>query len=194
MPGGSIEVGHRVFISYGAAISSQVNVRIADDSRLGPFVVIADSDFHEVGDRNAIARPVPVTVGRGVVVGSRVTILPGSEIGDGAVIRGGSVVSGRVADGAVVGGVPARSVTEDVQAEGHDVAAVVMRVLDLSSLPDVRDGPAEIPQWDSLGALKLFLALEEAFGIDLGSDDVAAAQSVAGLAEVVKSALRRRDA
>jgi acyl carrier protein len=193
MPSGSIQIGHRVFVSYGAAIFSQTDVRIADDTRLGPFAVIMDSDFHVVGNLRAYAnaRTAPVAVGRGVIIGSRVTILRGSDIGDGAVIRSGSVVAGRVAEGAVVGGVPARSITETEQ-DGHDVATVVMRVFGLASLPEIADGPAEIPQWDSLGALNLFVALEESLGIELRCEDVARARSVASLTEVVESARRSR--
>lgn len=194
VPGGSIQIGHRVSISYGAAIYSQIDVRIANDARLGPFTVIMDHDFHAVGNLHATGRSAPVAVGRGVVIGSRVTILRGSDIGDGAIVRNGSVVSGRVAEGAVVGGVPARSISERPQGEDYEVATIVMRVFRLSSLPDLLEGPAEIPQWNSLGALNLLLALEEAFGIELRYEDVAAARSVDGLTEAVEFARRRCNA
>jgi hypothetical protein len=117
--------------------------------------------------------------------------LRGAEIGDGAVVESGSVVSGRIADGTVVGGVPARPVTEPALGEGHDVATVVMRVFRLPKLPDPVDGPVEIAQWDSLGTLHLLLALEDTFGIQLSSDDVAKAGSVAGLTKLVEFARRR---
>jgi maltose O-acetyltransferase len=49
-----------------------------------------------------------VVIGRAVWVGSRVTILPKTRIGDGAVIQAGAVVSGTVPECAVFGGNPAR--------------------------------------------------------------------------------------
>src|SRR5262245_23598559 len=48
---GRLEIGDSVLISYGAAISSELEVSIGDGTRLGPFTVIMDSDFHVAGDR-----------------------------------------------------------------------------------------------------------------------------------------------
>jgi acetyltransferase-like isoleucine patch superfamily enzyme len=49
-----------------------------------------------------------VTIGNAVWIGSRVTILPKTVVGDGAVIQAGAVVSGAVPRCAVYGGNPAR--------------------------------------------------------------------------------------
>ncbi len=43
-----------------------------------------------------------------VWLGSRVTILPGTKIGEGAIIQGGSVVHGKIPPYAIVGGNPAK--------------------------------------------------------------------------------------
>jgi len=190
---GRIEIGDDVFISYGAAISAESAVIIGDRTRLGPFVVVMDSDFHVAGDRNARAESTPVKIGRDVVVGSRVTVLRGADIGDGARVQGGSVVSGTVAAGAVVGGVPARALVEHGAHEA-DVPRLVQRVLGLSVLPQSQDGPKEIPVWDSLGTLKLLLALEEAFGVVLGEEAMRSARSVSELERVVERAQRRTPA
>jgi len=192
MRGGSIEIGDRVVVYYGAAISSQLSVSIGDDVRIGPFSVIMDSDFHVAGDRNALAQPAPVKIGKRVVVGSRVTILRGSEIGDDAQVQSGSVVSGVVPDGARVSGVPARSIHE--ASEGAvDLPALVTRVLGLASPPSLDQGPAEIPEWDSLGALKLLLAIEEAFGISVGEEEMARAKSVSDLSRIAAAASKKND-
>lgn len=50
----------------------------------------------------------PVLIGNDVWIGGRVTILPGVNIGNGAVIGAGSVVTKDVPEYAVVGGNPAR--------------------------------------------------------------------------------------
>ena len=106
--GGSLVIGDRVVISYGAAISAMCQVTIADGTNIGPYVVIMDSDFHGIDDRNGPGKMAPVSIGRNVSIGARVTILRGAQIGDGAKVRSGSVVTGRVESGTTVGGVPAR--------------------------------------------------------------------------------------
>lgn len=49
-----------------------------------------------------------IEIGNFVWVGSRVTILPGTKIGDGAIIQAGSVVHGEIPPLAIVGGNPAK--------------------------------------------------------------------------------------
>jgi len=49
-----------------------------------------------------------VTIGDFVWMGTGVTILPGAQIGEGAVIQAGSVVSGKIPDYAIAGGAPAK--------------------------------------------------------------------------------------
>jgi acetyltransferase-like isoleucine patch superfamily enzyme/acyl carrier protein len=190
--GAKIIIGDQVRISYGAAISAWREVTIGDDTRIGPFVVIMDSDFHVVGDRDRPAEPEPVHIGHRVTIGARVTILPGSAIGDGATIASGSVVSGQIPKGATVAGVPARAATNGTEKQATGLADLVMRVLGLSAPPAPSDGPNEIPQWDSLGSLKLLLALEDAYHLILGEEDMKAARSVGKLAEIVEAALTRR--
>lgn len=49
-----------------------------------------------------------IEIGECVWVGSRVTILPGTKIGEGAIIQAGSVVHGEIPPCAIVGGNPAK--------------------------------------------------------------------------------------
>jgi acetyltransferase-like isoleucine patch superfamily enzyme/acyl carrier protein len=187
-PGGAIEIGDRVSIAYGAAISAQLEVRIGDDTRIGPFVVVMDSDYHVAGDRNALAQPAPIRIGNGVTLGARVTILRGSDIGDGARAESGSVISGHVPAGAIVAGVPARPISEKGGGAEVNVLEVVMSALGLSERPNPEHGPSDIPQWDSLGALKLLLALEDAFAISIDEEQLKSATSVAALQRIVETA------
>lgn len=48
-----------------------------------------------------------VKIGNYVWVGSRVTILPGAELGDGCIVQAGAVVSGKFPPNAILGGNPA---------------------------------------------------------------------------------------
>ena len=190
--GGRITIGNGVRISYGAAISAREAVTIGDRVQIGPFVVLMDSDFHVAGSRETKDEPLPVQIEADVRIGARVTILRGSVIGAGAVLLDGSVVSGRVAAGDVVSGVPARSISAAQSgADGLEISVLVQRVLGLASRPNESDGPAQISEWDSLGALKLVLALEEAFGITLDEKEIKSMISVAEIGRVVAAAKER---
>jgi acetyltransferase-like isoleucine patch superfamily enzyme/acyl carrier protein len=200
---GLLRIGDDVSIGHGSALAASVSVSIGDRTRIGPFCVLMDTDFH--GERVRGARPAtntpagadsgfaPVQIGADVRIGVHVTVLRGASIGDGATITSGSVVNGRIPPGAEAGGVPARALDEaagsqDADSGGTDVMAIVARVFGLSSLPDLRSGPDQIPQWDSLGTLKLLLSLEEAYGITLDQDVVAGIHSVADLQTAVEFA------
>nr|WP_277200415.1 DapH/DapD/GlmU-related protein [Veillonella seminalis] len=62
--------------------------------------------------RNHIAVATPVTIGNDVWIGGNVTILPGINIGDKAVIAAGAVVTKDVPANTVAGGVPAKVIKE----------------------------------------------------------------------------------
>jgi acetyltransferase-like isoleucine patch superfamily enzyme/acyl carrier protein len=187
-PGARITIGDGVQISYGAAIAAQEAVDIGSHSSLGPFVVIMDNDFHKVGDRNAAGAVAPIRIGANVRIGTRVTILRGSVIGDNAQVLSGSMVSGLVPAGVTVGGVPARVINGRTVAAGgnlNGMAVLVQQVLGLAELPAPGDGPAQIAAWDSLGSLRLLLAIEESFGISIREAEMQAANTVAALAAIV---------
>ena len=189
-----IVIGNRVRIAYGAAISARSEVAIGDDVEIGPFSVIMDSDYHVVGDRSAVDEPLPVRIEARARLGARVTVLRGSVIGAGAVVLDGSVVSGKVAPGAVVSGVPARVVAasgSNADANPVDLSNLVMSVLGLASPPAEADGPGTIREWDSLGALKIVLAVEEAYGVSLNEQELKAIVSLAELAQVIETARGR---
>jgi acetyltransferase-like isoleucine patch superfamily enzyme/acyl carrier protein len=185
--GAELSLGAGSHVSFGAAISAYDRVRIGERTRIGPFVVIMDSDFHVAGDRAAPAPPKPIVIGDDVVIESRVTILRGSTIGSGARIRSGSVVSGQIAAGVVAAGVPANAWSEE-SAATSDVRSVVMSALNLASLPDLADGPAQIAEWDSFGALKLLLSLEKNFKVTIREEQIKGARCIADLAAVVEAA------
>ena len=108
--GARIVIGDSVAIAYGAAVTAIRSIEIGDGTQIGPFVVIMDSDFHRVGNRDDGGDVAPVVIGRNVRIGARVTILRGTTIGDNASIRSGSTVQGVVRAGSTVAGVPAKRV------------------------------------------------------------------------------------
>jgi acetyltransferase-like isoleucine patch superfamily enzyme len=107
-PQARIVIGDDVMISYGAGISAMRAVEIGSGTRIGPFCLIMDNDYHKAGDHRELAgTSAPIHIGRNVEIGARVTVLRGSRIGNGVRVLSGSCVCGVVPEGAVVAGVPA---------------------------------------------------------------------------------------
>jgi acetyltransferase-like isoleucine patch superfamily enzyme len=100
-----IRMGKRVAAGLGVTmdIFFPQLISIGDDSILGYNTVIL---AHEFLVREL--RTGPVDIGKEVMIGANVTILPGVRIGDGASVSACSLVNSDVPAGALVGGVPAR--------------------------------------------------------------------------------------
>jgi acetyltransferase-like isoleucine patch superfamily enzyme len=189
MPGARIVLGDRIVISYGAALAAAHAIEIGDDTRVGPFCVVLDHDYHKLGERNVPGVGAPVQIGRGVTIGARVTVLRGALIGDGARVLSGSTIVGIVAAGALVSGVPAIVKRMGVQRRSDPlVAAVVARVFGLAAAPDPLDGPGTIAAWNEIGAMRLLLALETSFGLTLSADRIRRASNVADVSRLVARA------
>jgi acetyltransferase-like isoleucine patch superfamily enzyme len=110
-PQGIIDIGDGVYINYGSIISALLRVRIGSNVMLGNYCIIADTEIPGIGDppgKLSIA-PRPIEIGDGAWLAARVTVLPGSHIGAGAVIAAGSIVAGDIAPGDLAGGIPART-------------------------------------------------------------------------------------
>lgn len=110
----SAENGAVLELKTGAGVSSSqlianVGIEVGEGSMIGAGCLICDSDMHEVplgsGKAKAMA---PIKIGKKVFIGARSIILKGVNIGDGAVIGAGSVVTTNVPTGALVAGNPAQ--------------------------------------------------------------------------------------
>lgn len=111
-PEGRLEIGDRCFINYGASIGALSHIVIGNRVNIGTYVMIIDSEFHGLYDRDTPPAPEPVRIEDDVWIGSKASILPGVTIGRGAVVGTGSVVTKDVPPFAVVAGVPAKVVRE----------------------------------------------------------------------------------
>jgi acetyltransferase-like isoleucine patch superfamily enzyme/acyl carrier protein len=192
-PGARIRIGNGVRIGHAAAISCASRVEIGDDVAIGDYVMIMDSDFHVAGDADATATPVPVVIEPGAVLGHRVVVLPGARIGAGATVRSGSVVSGVIAPGSTVAGNPALPVggrPSAVEAADRSVGEIVAQVFDLAEPAGPALGPSDVPAWDSLGALRLLLEVETAYGVLIDEQRMAGVSSVADLERLVAASRR----
>lgn len=108
--GKNIHFGQDVFVNSGCRFQDQGGIDIGDGSLIGHNAVITTLNHDMAPSRRADMHPAPVVIGRGVWLGSNVTVLPGVTIGDGAVVGAGAVVTKDVAARAVVVGVPAKQV------------------------------------------------------------------------------------
>ncbi len=109
-PDGHIEIGDGVFINYGSIVSAHLRVRIGSNVMLGNYCIVADTEIPGIDEPpgRPSTEPRAVEIGDGAWLAARVTVLPGTRIGAGAVIAAGSVVAGDIPSGSVAGGIPAR--------------------------------------------------------------------------------------
>ena len=169
---------------------------LGDGTVIGPFVQILDSDLHAAGAHGVMPEPEPVRIGRGVIIGAWSMILPGTIIGDGAVVEPHSVVSGAIAAGVTVTGNPATPRVRPGPARpGHDTTDLVCETIQatfgLTTPPEPAINRDAIPAWNSLGALRLLVALTDATGLALPDTELLGATSVDEVTEIVERALVR---
>lgn len=89
------------------------HISIGNDVAISKGVVIRDSDNHQIiGNSNPISQTIKI--GNHVWIGLNATILKGVNIGDGAIIAAGAVVTKDVPANAIVAGVPAKIIRTDV--------------------------------------------------------------------------------
>ncbi|HEY0882752.1 MAG TPA: acyltransferase [Archangium sp.] len=109
-PDARLVIGADCSINYGVSIGCTKDVRIGDRCRLGPYVMIVDSAFHELLDRSKRPPSQPVVIEDDVWIGAKASIMPGVRIGRGAVVGTAAVVTKDVPPFSVVAGVPAKIV------------------------------------------------------------------------------------
>lgn len=106
--------GIRIGNNSGIGLYSYLRgpLTIGNDVLMGPEVTIITTN-HEYKDLNKPIRLQqsyikPVIIGNNVWIGTKVIILPGVSIGDGAIIAAGAVVTKNVPENAIFGGNPAK--------------------------------------------------------------------------------------
>ena len=110
-PNAYLHIGDRVFINQGASVVAHCQIEIGDDTKIGDFAAIYDTNHHAVDPAHP-AKAAPVTIGSNVWLGRGVLVLPGSKIGDHTVIAAGSIVRGDLPPCVLAAGNPAQVVRE----------------------------------------------------------------------------------
>lgn len=116
--GNDAHIGAHCYLWAGTGPTGRITV--GDTILLGPGVVITATSYCYNLGAPVTKQPLKeqsVSIGDDVWIGANAIILPGSRIGNGAIIAAGAVVKGTVPDGAVFAGVPARQVAERHVAE-----------------------------------------------------------------------------
>ena len=107
----NIKIGKDTIIGDNAFLDGRAELEIGDHVDIASYVMIYNSE-HDLEDEDFRAKEESVRIGDYCFIGPRVVILPGVNIGKGAVVAAGAVVTKDVPAKTIVGGVPAREIGE----------------------------------------------------------------------------------
>lgn len=111
--GSNIQLGERVFFNFNCIVLDVCPVRIGSFTLFGPGAQVL-TPMHpfdpELRRRQEFGKPVEI--GTDVWVGAGALVLPGTRIGDRAVIGAGSVVTRDIPGGVFAAGNPCRVIRE----------------------------------------------------------------------------------
>lgn len=105
-----LRIGADTVINVHFFADLNAGIEIGDGVSIGHHVTLITAE-HEQGPARCRAgplRPAPIAIGDGCWIGAGSTLLPGVSVGRSSIVAAGSLVSGRVPDNRLVGGVPAR--------------------------------------------------------------------------------------
>ncbi|MBS0363775.1 MAG: acyltransferase [Proteobacteria bacterium] len=116
--GGLIRIGENTtFNQVGLSMHERGRIVFGRDCMLSTDIHMDPSDMHPIFDRASGQRLNPaqdIEIGDHVWLGTRVLVLKGAKIGDGAIVGAGSIVSGTLPPNTLSLGTPARVIREDV--------------------------------------------------------------------------------
>lgn len=122
-----LTIGNNVFIGGGSLVDCLEQITIEDDVLVSYQVLMMDSDNHSLGASQRIGdlrrwrqgdyiwtkvQRAPVIIRSKAWIGARAIITKGVEIGEGAIVATGAVVTKNVPPYTVVAGNPARVIRE----------------------------------------------------------------------------------
>jgi acetyltransferase-like isoleucine patch superfamily enzyme len=109
--GRKVVIGEGTVINRGCLLYTTGGLLIGENASISSGVWLV-TGTHDMNDPHFPASYKPIVIGNHAWIGMRATILAGVTIGEGAVVMAGAVVTRDVPPHAVVGGVPAKTVTQ----------------------------------------------------------------------------------
>ena len=124
--GFNIHIGRNFVGNFNLSILDEAEVRIGDNVFIGPNCsLITIIHAFEPEQRNAgVMAANPVTIGDNVWIAANVVVLPGVEIGDGAIIGAGSVVTKSIPANTLAAGNPCRVIREITEKDEVNVSSI----------------------------------------------------------------------
>lgn len=107
----NVSIGEGSIIGQNAFLDGRAKLEIGKYVDIASDVMIYNSQ-HDINSENFEAEYGDVKIGDYCFIGPRVVILPGVNIGKGAVVAAGAVVTKDVGDFKIVGGIPADEIGE----------------------------------------------------------------------------------
>lgn len=111
----TVSIGKNTTFGYHTFLFASEKITIGNDCLIAPFVYLVDSDHSIDRGQNINLQPnitAPIYVGNDVWIGTGAKILKGVTVGDGAVIAAGALVKDDVEPYSIVGGIPAKKISE----------------------------------------------------------------------------------
>jgi acetyltransferase-like isoleucine patch superfamily enzyme len=113
-----IRIGKDTIVGERCVLDGRESLTIGDHVDIATEVMIYNCQ-HDIHDEDFKAVSAPVNIGDYVFIGPRAIILPGVNIGKGAVVAAGAIVTKDVPEFSIVGGVPAKEIGERKNKEPH---------------------------------------------------------------------------
>lgn len=109
--GRKVSIGKGTVINYGCLLYATGGLIIGEHVSIsaGAWLV---TGTHDINDPQFTTYFKPIVIGNYVWIGMRATILAGVTIGEGAIIMAGAMVTKDVPPNAIVGGVPAKVISQ----------------------------------------------------------------------------------
>lgn len=106
-----LRIGARTIIGDGAILDARAGLSIGADVNFSTGVHIWTAQHDWSSDDFAYVK-APVTIGDRAWLGPRVTVLPGTQIGEGVVVAAGAVAKGVLEPYGLYAGVPAKRIKD----------------------------------------------------------------------------------
>ena len=111
-----LNLGKNNYINRNSTLVCSQEISLGEHVIIAQNVIIRDSDIHHIiDDDKELPNSAPIHIGNNVWIGTGAIILKGVNIGDGAIIAAGAVVTNDVPEHSVVAGNPAKVIKNNIQ-------------------------------------------------------------------------------